>query len=146
MAALRSSYKNHFSFSLADITSRFCTPLICLTAAFPVTVHADGGQEQAQENVQIQESSADTFEESQPRQYLSTQLHYLVPDSDRDIARNGVGMGVQYGRQWTSHLWWETELAGYNLESGVNGSTDFYQAGLTTGLLYAFGDRKAHAY
>ena len=142
MAALRSSYKNRFSFSLADITSRFCTPLICLTAAFPVTVHADGVQEQAQENVQIQESTADTFEESQPRQYLSTQLHYLVPDSDRAIARNGVGMGVQYGRQWTSRLWWETELAGYNLESGVNGSTDFYQAGLTTGLLYAFGDRK----
>lgn len=88
------------------------------------------------------QATDETIEEARPRQYLSTQLHYLVPDSDREIARNGIGAGIQYGRQWKERLWWETELAGYNLESGIKDGTDFYQAGLTTGLMYMFGDRK----
>ncbi|MEE2869627.1 OmpA family protein [Alcanivorax profundi] len=76
------------------------------------------------------------------RQYVAPMLHYLVLDEDRDLSRNGLGAGLIYGREISEHWWWETEGAGYGLDSGVEGSADFYQYIISTGVAYAFGDRK----
>lgn len=76
------------------------------------------------------------------RQYLAPMMHYLILDEDRDLSRNGLGGGLIYGRQLSDHVWWETEGAGYGLDSGVEGATDFYQYTVSTGLAYAFGDRE----
>ncbi|ERP92380.1 hypothetical protein Q670_09390 [Alcanivorax sp. P2S70] len=142
MTAPRSSLQNGFAFCFTGSKPLFTASALWGALVFPAMLHADETQTMLAEDSRGQEGTTDIIEEAQPRQYLSTQLHYLVPDREREIARNGIGMGLQYGRQWKPRVWWETELAGYNLESGVSGSTDFYQAGLTTGLLYAFSDRK----
>ena len=77
------------------------------------------------------------------RQYVAPMLHYLVLDEDRDLSRNGLGAGLIYGREISEHWWWETEGAGYGLDSGLDGDSDFYQYTVTTGIAYAFGDRKS---
>lgn len=76
------------------------------------------------------------------RQYLAPMMHYLILDDDRDISRKGLGGGLIYGRQLSDHLWWETEGAGYGLDTGVDDVTDFFQYSLSTGVAYAFGDRE----
>ncbi|WP_290524944.1 OmpA family protein [Alcanivorax sp.] len=76
------------------------------------------------------------------RQYLAPMLHYLILDEDRDLARNGLGGGLIYGRQLSDHVWWETEGNAFGLDSGIEGATDFYQYSVSTGLAYAFGDRE----
>lgn len=84
-----------------------------------------------------------TLEEANPRQYLSPMVSYLVLDDDRDLSRHGMGGSLTYGRQIAEHWWWESEAAAYGLDAGVEGQTDFYQGAVTTGLLYAFGDRQS---
>ncbi|MQX53736.1 OmpA family protein [Alcanivorax sediminis] len=76
------------------------------------------------------------------RQYLAPMMHYLILDDDRDISSKGLGGGLIYGRQLSDHLWWETEGAGYGLDTGVDDVTDFFQYSLSTGVAYAFGDRE----
>lgn len=76
------------------------------------------------------------------RQYLAPMMHYLILDDDRDISSKGLGGGLIYGRQLSDHLWWETEGAGYGLDTGVDDVTDFFQYSLSTGVTYAFGDRE----
>ncbi|MCK0152238.1 OmpA family protein [Alcanivorax sp. S6407] len=76
------------------------------------------------------------------RQYLAPMMHYLILDDDRDISSKGLGGGLIYGRQLSEHVWWETEGAGYGLDTGVDDVTDFFQYSLGTGLAYAFGDRE----
>ncbi len=76
------------------------------------------------------------------RQYLAPMMHYLILDDDRDISSKGLGGGLIYGRQLSDHVWWETEGAGYGLDTGVDDVTDFFQYSLSTGLAYAFGDRE----
>ncbi|MZR61549.1 OmpA family protein [Alcanivorax sp. DP30] len=76
------------------------------------------------------------------RQYLAPMMHYLILDEDRDLSRNGLGGGLIYGRQLSDRVWWETEGAGYGLDSGVEGASDYYQYAVSTGLAYAFGDRE----
>ena len=126
MTAPRSSLQNGFAFCFTGSKPLFTASALWGALVFPAMLHADETQTMLAEDSRGQEGTTDIIEEAQPRQYLSTQLHYLVPDREREIARNGIGMGLQYGRQWKPRVWWETELAGYNLESGVSGSTDFY--------------------
>ncbi|MGB2248537.1 MAG: OmpA family protein [Alcanivorax sediminis] len=76
------------------------------------------------------------------RQYLAPMMHYLILDDDRDISSKGLGGGLIYGRQLSDHVWWETEGAGYGLDTGVDDVTDFFQYSLSTGVAYAFGDRE----
>ncbi|MDX1824589.1 MAG: OmpA family protein [Thiohalomonadales bacterium] len=83
------------------------------------------------------------IEEAKPRQYLSPMLTYVVPDNKRDISNNGGGADFIYGRQLSDHVWWETNGSAYVLETNVQNFTDFYQMGISTGLAYAFGDRKS---
>lgn len=85
--------------------------------------------------------AAVTIEEAEPRQYLSPMFHYLELDEDRQLGSKGLGGGIAYGREIAEQWWWETEFAAYGLDSGEEFATDFYQGALTTGLLYAFGDR-----
>ena len=81
-------------------------------------------------------------ESSEPtRQYLAPMMHYLILDDDRDISSKGLGGGLIYGRQLSEHVWWETEGAGYGLDTAEDDLTDFFQYSLSTGLVYAFGDR-----
>ncbi|EKF75028.1 OmpA family protein [Alcanivorax hongdengensis A-11-3] len=68
-------------------------------------------------------------------------FHYVVPDEDRAITRQGLGWGLLYGRQVSDHVWWETSGDAYALETGIDGAADYYQGAVTTGLSYAFGDR-----
>ena len=81
-------------------------------------------------------------EETATKQYIAPMLHYLVLDEDRELSRKGFGAGLVYGRQLSDHWWWETEGAGYGLDSGVEGAADYYQYTVSTGLAYAFGDRE----
>ena len=82
-------------------------------------------------------------EEPDPRQYISALFSYLVLDEDRDIGNHGLGGSLAYGRQLADHWWWESEIAGYNLDADVDNASNFYQAAITTGLLYSLGDRKS---
>ncbi len=75
------------------------------------------------------------------RQYVSPMASYLELDEDRDLGSKGLGGALAYGRELSDHWWWESEFAAYGLDTGEEFSTDFYQGSLTTGLLYAFGDR-----
>ncbi len=86
--------------------------------------------------------AAEEMKEPSTRQYVAPMLHYLVLDEDRDLSRNGLGAGMVYGRELSEHWWWETEGAGYGLDSGVDGAADFYQYTVSTGVAYAFGDRE----
>lgn len=87
--------------------------------------------------------ATDTHEEADPRQYLSPMVSYLVLDEDRDLSTHGMGGSLAYGRQIAERWWWESEAAAYGLDSGIENQTDFYQGAVTTGLLYAFGDRQS---
>ncbi|MCG8393305.1 MAG: OmpA family protein [Pseudomonadales bacterium] len=58
------------------------------------------------------------------------------------MSRNGLGASLIYGRNLSGNWWWETEGAGYGLDSGVEGAPDFYQYAISTGVAYAFGDRE----
>lgn len=82
-------------------------------------------------------------QEAEPRQYLSPMASYLIVDEDRDLSRKGLGASLAYGRQLSEHWWWESELAAYGMDSRPSGAQDFYQYAGTTGLMYAFGDRKS---
>lgn len=86
--------------------------------------------------------AADGMDESKTRHYVAPMFHVLQLDDDRDLSDNGLGGGLIYGRQLSDHWWWETEGAGYTMETGSNAGTDYYQYSLTTGLAYAFGDRE----
>lgn len=86
--------------------------------------------------------AADNMSEAKTRHYVAPMFHALVLDDDRDLSSDGLGGGLIYGRQLSDHWWWETEGAGYTMETGNNAGTDFYQYALTTGLAYAFGDRE----
>ncbi|EKF75074.1 OmpA family protein [Alcanivorax hongdengensis A-11-3] len=127
MAASRLMGKRRTASCLAHRHHRFLAGLAATVLLATSGAHAD---------------SQISHEEASPRQYLSPQLSYLVLDKDRNITRHGIGMAMQYGRQLSDHVWWETEFAGYNLESGIRNGTDYYQGALTTGLAYAFGDRR----
>lgn len=81
-------------------------------------------------------------DETATKQYLAPMVHYLELDEDRDLSSKGLGAGLIYGRQLSDHWWWETEGAGYGLDSGVAGAADYYQYTVSTGLAYAFGDRE----
>lgn len=82
-----------------------------------------------------------TVEEADPRQYFSPMFHYVELDEERELGSKGLGGGVAYGREVAEQWWWETEFAAYGLDSGEEFMSDFYQGALTTGLMYAFGDR-----
>ena len=86
--------------------------------------------------------AAEDMKEPNTRQYVAPMLHYLVLDEDRDLSRKGLGAGLVYGRELSEHWWWETEGAGYGLDSGVEGAADYYQYTVSTGVAYAFGDRE----
>jgi len=88
-------------------------------------------------------AAKETIEEADPRQYLSSMVSYLVLDDDRDLSNHGMGGSLAYGRPLAERWWWESEAAAYGLDSGIDNQTDFYQGALTTGLLYAFGDRQS---
>lgn len=91
--------------------------------------------------VASQAMAAETPEKPGTRQYLAPMASYMVPDKDRSLSRNGLGASLIYGRELSKHWWWETEAAGYWLDSNIDATRDFFQYAFTTGVSYAFFDR-----
>lgn len=87
-------------------------------------------------------SESASFVEPATRQYIGADLSWLLIDRDRKSQRHGGGYDVFYGRQLSSHFWWESTLSFYNQPTDLPGNNNYYQYHLMTGLAYAFGDRR----
>jgi OmpA-OmpF porin, OOP family len=76
--------------------------------------------------------------------YLGVLATYLEPDENRapDV-EYGNGFGLLYGRQYSSGLGWEAQLAADFIETGSDNGTDYYRQSLGIDLFYALGDRQS---
>ncbi|MFZ5757295.1 MAG: OmpA family protein [Pseudomonadota bacterium] len=75
-------------------------------------------------------------------QYIALLPYFAETDNDRG-ANHGPGLRLAYGRQLSGHehWYWETDVAGEVLETGINTQTDFYQTSLSTGLAWTLRER-----
>lgn len=103
------------------------TSALCLSLALPLTALAA---------VQTQSVEPTT------RQYIGADFSWLLVDKDRDSQRHGGGYDLFYGRQISSHFWWESTVSFYNQPTDLPGDNNYYQYHLMSGLAYAFGDRR----
>ncbi len=91
----------------------------------------------AEESVQVHE----TIETSGA--YISAQPFAVVQDRDRAIwDDDGLGARFLYGKVLNGNWFWEGQFAYNNLETGIGGYTDYYQAHLGLDLAYRFGDQQ----
>lgn len=65
----------------------------------------------------------------------------FVGDTPYDSIERATGMQLIRGWNWTGNWYIEGNFAANNIETGVDGSTDFYHYGLGADLVYSFGDR-----
>lgn len=72
--------------------------------------------------------------------YLSIQLNYSDPDTDRSVDGQGTGATFLYGNRITRRWFLETHISGFVLERGANGGTDFYQQDIGVDAVYRFGE------
>lgn len=100
---------------------------ICLSLALPLAANA-GDQT--------------SYTEPATRQYIGADLSWLLLDKDRNSHRHGGGYDVFYGRQLSTHFWWESTVSFYKQPTDLPGDNDYYQYHLMTGLAYAFGERR----
>lgn len=85
------------------------------------------------------------------QRYLGVMGTYGIADKDRGFRLNelgldakteeAVGVSVLYGWQFPSGFGIELQGFSETIETDVPGVTDFYRHGLTTDLVYSFGDR-----
>lgn len=83
-----------------------------------------------------QDSVSETRTES--KGYLSVLPFYLSVDNDRNLADNGRGLSIAYGREWTDRWFWEVQTFGNLIESGQQQLTDHYQYGVGLDVGYRF--------
>ncbi|MBQ24623.1 OmpA family protein [Alcanivorax sp.] len=81
-------------------------------------------------------------ETNKGRKYITPMYTHLFLDEERGISDDSEGASLVYGHGLGGRIWWETEADFFTLDTGVSGGSDYYQSALTTGLVYAFGDRK----
>lgn len=84
------------------------------------------------------ESVTETTTQSESKGYLSILPYYLSVDRDRGVGRDGRGLSMAYGRQWTDHWFWELQTFGNLIEAGQPGITDHYQYGASLDVGYRF--------
>lgn len=73
--------------------------------------------------------------------YVAAVPFYTAVDDARGT-EDGLGVQFTYGRRLTGNWYLEGTLAGSNLETDVDGGTDFYQTFGGLDLAYRFGDLK----
>src|SRR5690606_37508427 len=104
-------------------------PLTMLAGALAASVAAA-------QNDAVTESESTTVTES--KGYLSVLPYYLAVDRDRGVGRDGRGLSIAYGRQWTDRWFWELQTFGNQIDSGQTGVTDHYQYGASLDVGYRF--------
>ncbi|MFS8606855.1 MAG: OmpA family protein [Gammaproteobacteria bacterium] len=112
--------------------SKLVAPLTLLTGALAANLAT------AQDD-SVSESETRT----ESKGYLSVLPYYLSVDRDRDVGRDGRGLAIAYGRQWTDRWFWEAQTFVNQIDAGQAGVTDHYQYGASLDVGYKFlgGDR-----
>jgi len=112
--------------------SKLIAPLTLLTGALAANLAA------AQ-----QDSVSESETRAESKGYLSVLPYYLSVDRDRGVGRDGRGLAIAYGRQWTDRWFWEVQTFGNQIDAGQAGVTDHYQYGASLDVGYKFlgGDR-----
>jgi len=142
----------------ALLAAGFATPAIAQTEGEPEAVTdaaADVSAEASSSDMSSADtSSVDTSSPAAPRgtqHYLGGMGTYTFADSKRDYRLRellidsdlemGTGGAVYYGWQFANRWGIEVQAFTETFETDVGGLTDFYRHGLTTDLVYNFGDR-----
>src|SRR5690606_35287756 len=60
------------------------------------------------------------------------------PDRDRNLGKDGRGLSLAYGREWTDRWFWELQTFGNLIESGQPLVTDHYQYGASLDVGWRF--------
>lgn len=74
--------------------------------------------------------------------YVSLLGNYtIVGDTPYDSIEDAIGLTLIRGWHWTGNWYIEGNFTSDVIETGVDGTTDFYRYGLGADLVYSFGDR-----
>jgi OmpA-OmpF porin, OOP family len=85
-----------------------------------------------------QDSVSESETRTESKGYVAIMPFYLSADRDRNLGKDGRGLSITYGREWTDRWFWELQTFGNVIESGQNLLTDHYQygAGLDVGFRF----------
>jgi len=84
------------------------------------------------------ESVSESETRTESKGYLSVLPYYLSVDRDRNVGKDGRGLSLAYGREWTDRWFWELQTFGNVIESGQNMVPDHYQYGAGLDVGYKF--------